>query len=181
MEPISAAVVGLAAKYLPDIIGIFRDKDDKAAKAASVISKVAQDVTGASTLNEIDKALAAQPELVMKLRMAVMADAHVAEQMRLADVKDARDMQKVALTQDDVFSKRFVYYFAAGWSLFICIYLTIVTLCPIPQANLRVVDTVVGVLIGTVLGAIFQFFYGSSISSKHKDDVVKELTKQKGA
>lgn len=181
MEPVSAAVIGLAAKYLPDIVGLFSGKETKAAKAASAFSNIVQDVTGMSTLNDVDKALATQPELVVRLREAVMANEHIAEQMRLADVKDARDMQKAALAQEDVFSKRFVYYFAGGWSLFIGLYLTLVTIYPIPQANLRVVDTVVGVLIGTVLGAIFQFFYGSSASSKSKDDVVKELTKQKGA
>jgi hypothetical protein len=181
MEPVSAAVIGLAAKYLPEIVGIFSGKETKAAKAASAFSNIVQDVTGTSTLSEIDKALATQPELVVRLREAVMQDAHVAEQMRLADVKDARDLQRAALAQDDTFSKRFLYYFSSGWSLFIALYLTLVTFLDIPQSNLRLVDTVVGVLIGTILGAIFQFFYGSSERSRHKDATITELTKQKGA
>lgn len=180
MEPISAGLVGLAVKYLPDLVGIFTSKDDKAAKAASVFSKAVQDVTGASTLNEIDKALATQPELIVRLREAVMKDAHVAEEMRLKDVADARAMQQAALAQDDLFSKRFVLYYASAWTLFVFLYLLGVSFIGVPTESIRFVDTVLGFLLGTAMGAIIQFFFGSSQVSKSKDKALEELTKKKG-
>lgn len=179
MEPVSAAIFGLAAKYLPDVIDLFSD-DKKANKTAKVVSKIAQEVTGASTLVDIDKALNDSPQLVFELRKAIMANEHVAEQMRLADVANARDMQKTALGQDDIFSKRFIYYYATGWTIFAFCYLTGITFFELPASAVRYADTVLGFILGTGLGAFLQFFYGSNIRSKGKDDAIRELTKQRG-
>lgn len=98
-------------------------------------------------------------------------------EMYLRDVQDARDMQKVALQQADVFSKRFVYYFAMAWSGFVAVYLGLVTFINIPQQNIRFVDTVLGFLLGTVVATIIAYFYGSSRQSKAKDDMIAEVMK----
>jgi hypothetical protein len=42
----------------------------------------------------------------------------------------------------------------------------------IPDANQRIVDTIIGVLIGTVLTGFFNFFFGSSKGSKDKTDAL---------
>jgi len=42
----------------------------------------------------------------------------------------------------------------------------------IPEANTRIVDTIIGVLIGTVLTGFFNFFFGSSKGSKDKTDAL---------
>ena len=99
------------------------------------------------------------------------------EKAYLADVDSARNMQVAALQNDDVFSKRFIYYFAGGWSLVTAVYLLMLTVVPIPDNNLRTVDTILGFLMGTVVSQILNFFFGSSRSSQKKDDVIKELTK----
>ena len=179
MEPISAAVIGLAAKYLPDIIGLFTD-NEKAGKTASVVAEVAKQVTGATTLQGIDSTLQDHPELVLELRKAVMADAHIAEQMRLADVADARGMQKEALKQDDKFSKRFIYYYAIVWTVFAFVYIFCITFLGMPPESVRYADTILGFLLGTGMSAIMQFFFGSSHGSKAKDEIVSGLTKEKG-
>ena len=66
----------------------------------------------------------------------------------------ARDLQKAALAQDDVFSKRFVYYFAAAWSAFAMAYLVGITFQDIPAGSQRFADTILGVLLIVVLNSV---------------------------
>ena len=85
----------------------------------------------------------------------------------------ARQMQIAALQQDDKFSKRFVMYLAIFWSVASCTYIGFVTFSQIPEANLRFVDTLLGVCIGTVITTILNFFYGSSAGSKAKQELIE--------
>ena len=80
--------------------------------------------------------------------------------------KSAQNMQIEALKQDDLFSKRFVYYFAAAWSIFAMVFIMSVIFIEIPKENIRFADTILGFLLGTIISAIIQFFYGSSLGSK---------------
>jgi len=86
---------------------------------------------------------------------------------------DARAMQVAALGQDDKFSKRFVYVFAAGWSIVAVVYIFMITFMSIPTANVRFADTVLGFLLGTIVATIINYFYGSSKSSSDKNDFIK--------
>jgi hypothetical protein len=94
----------------------------------------------------------------------------------LNDRASAREMQGNALKQDDLFSKRFVYYFATFWSLSAIVYIACITFLEIPEDNVRFADTVLGFVLGTVVATIVQFFYGSSAGSKGKDDFMKEIS-----
>lgn len=87
----------------------------------------------------------------------------------LADKADARAMQVAALNQDDKFSKRFLYFFAAGWSLFAMIYVAAISFAGVPESSTRFVDTVLGFLLGTLIAAIIQFFFGSSRRDQERD------------
>lgn len=95
----------------------------------------------------------------------------------LADTASARDMQKAALSQSDLFSKRYVYYLASFWSIFAAAYMVAVTFLDVPQANLRMVDTLTGFLIGTIVSAIISYFYGSTAKSQEKDKTIATLVK----
>lgn len=95
------------------------------------------------------------------------------EKLRIQDVDSARSMQKVALAQDDIFSKRFVYYLTIFWSLLSGAYIMLITFADIPEKNVRFADTVLGFMLGTLISTIFGFFYGSSKSSQHKDEVIR--------
>lgn len=88
-----------------------------------------------------------------------------------ADRSDARAMQVAALAQSDKFSKRFVYYLAAFWSVVGSGYLFAVTFIVYPETNTRIVDTITGFLLGTIVATIIQFFFGSSSGSKAKDKI----------
>lgn len=175
MDPLTIA--GLAAKFLPDIVHLFTD-NKKASQTASVVSDLAQKVTGATTPEGIETALQSKPELIVELRKAVMADSHIAEQLRLQDVADARDMQKKALAQEDIFAKRFIYYYAGIWTTFAFGYIIGVTFLKLPPDGVRYADTILGFLLGTGMGAILQFFYGSSQGSKTKDETLSLLSKK---
>lgn len=87
----------------------------------------------------------------------------------LADRADARAMQMAALNQDDTFSKRFLYYFAAAWSLFAMLYVAAISFIGVPENSTRFADTVLGFLLGTLITAIIQFFFGSSRRDHDRD------------
>lgn len=84
----------------------------------------------------------------------------------MKDKSDARDMQKVALQQDDLFSKRYIYYLATFWSIIAALYIFSITFFDI--LNARVADTILGFLMGTIISSIMGFFFGSSQGSKDK-------------
>jgi len=91
---------------------------------------------------------------------------------KLADIQNARHMQEIALVQDDKFSKRFIYYFAFFWSIVSVAYIFLVTIYDIPKTNQRFADTILGFLMGTIISGIITFFYGSSLGSKSKDNIL---------
>lgn len=93
---------------------------------------------------------------------------------RLDDVADARNMQKTALKQDDKFSKQFIYWLAAGSLLLGFGYIFWITFGSIPEQNQRFADTILGVVIATIITTIYNFFYGSSDGSKKKDEKTLE-------
>lgn len=90
------------------------------------------------------------------------------------NTNDARDMQKVALQQDDTFSKRYVYYLATFWSFVAVGYIFLITFSTIPEANVRFADTTLGFLLGTIVATIINYFFGSSKSSSDKNQLLKE-------
>lgn len=91
------------------------------------------------------------------------------------NTNNARSMQVEALKQDDIFSKRYVYYLATFWSLVAFIYIFLITFINIPQNNIRFADTVLGFLLGTIVATIINFFFGSSKGSTDKQDIINQL------
>ena len=90
------------------------------------------------------------------------------------DTADSRDMQKEALKQDDVWSKRFIYYFAGAWSLFAMIFIFAVSFGTIQPESVRFIDSTLGFLMGTVVSTVIQFFFGSSVTSRKRTDELVE-------
>ena len=56
----------------------------------------------------------------------------------------------------------FLYGFAYMWSLSSIIYIFCVSFVAIPVSNVRVVDTIVGFLLGTIIAGLIGYFYGAS-------------------
>ena len=118
------------------------------------------------------------PEVIAQWKEAALAHEKDLIQMVYADKANARAMQVAALQQDDKFSKRFVYYFATFWSLTAALYIAFITFGNIPEDNIRFADTILGFILGTIIATIVQFFFGSSLTSKEKDNALEAMTKK---
>ena len=109
-----------------------------------------------------------------------LKDLDVKEQgLYLGDIDSARKLQEKALSQEDVFSKRFVYFFSMAWSGFAMLFMGFVTLSDIPKDNINNVNIILGFLLGTAVSSIFNFFLGTSRSSQAKDATISALSSNK--
>ena len=173
MAPAIAAALSLATKYLPDLVGMLTD-NKKASKTAKIVSQVAKQVTGATTLQGVDDALQGSPEMVLELRKAIMADKYVAEEMRLKDVQDARSMYRQEHAQADKLSSMIM-----KWNLLIILVLVVVNVVAIlylsgSAAVLGLISNIIGIVIGALINerqAVTGFYFGSSLGSKIKDKI----------
>ena len=126
------------------------------------VSAIAKAFGVADSVEEVTKAISADPDAALKLAQidleTLKAD--------YANTADARDMQKVALQQTDIFSKRFTMYLTMFWSLAAVVYIGFITFSVIPDKNVRFADTILGFILGTVVATMLNFWFGSSIGSK---------------
>lgn len=153
------------------------------ANSPKVLDVVGNVLPDKGVLGIIKNMISSDPGLTPEQKTESLAAIHEFEKeifaMELADAVNARDLQKAALSQNDVFSKRFIYYFSIFWSLFAAGYLIGITFIEIPKENVRVVDTVLGFLLGTAIAAMFSYFYGSSLGSKNRNDQVYNAITEK--
>lgn len=56
------------------------------------------------------------------------------------------------------------------WSIFSALYIMLVTFVDVPLANERVVDQVLGFIMGTIVATVINFWLGSSLGSKSTED-----------
>jgi hypothetical protein len=84
----------------------------------------------------------------------------------VADRDSARDMQKKSLDTSDKFSSRFIYYLAIFWSFIGATFIVLVFFVSPPEENLRLVDTLEGFLLGTIVSTIIGYFFGGVIKAK---------------
>jgi hypothetical protein len=137
------------------------------------VRAIAEKLGVEDTVEAVTQAIQADPEAAAKL-------AEIDLRQFEAEVKDrdgARAMQIVALQQEDWFAKNFLYVFTSAWSIFAMTYFAFVTFGTVAESGIRMADTILGVLIGTVLTGFFNFFFGSSKSSKDKTDAMMKAMK----
>ena len=92
----------------------------------------------------------------------------------LQDLADARSLQKDALNQDDIFSKRFIYYLSIGVLTFVFLITIALFFVDVPKDNKTIIDMIIGIIFGGYT-SIMAFFFGSSKGSKDKADELKRL------
>jgi hypothetical protein len=127
------------------------------------VVKVMADKLGVSdNVEAVAQHLVDNPADVEKVREIELELARLSQK----NTDGARIMQEAALQQADIFSKRFVYYLSAFWSLFAVVYILWITFASIPEENVRFADTILGFLLGTVVSTIINFFLGSSASTQ---------------
>lgn len=76
------------------------------------------------------------------------------------------------------FEKHFVMYLATFFSVASTIYIYCVTFFNVPKENQRVVDTIIGFLLGTLIATIVNYFFGSSKGSADKSKIISEGQKE---
>ena len=174
--PIGLAL-SLASQFAPSIVQYFTGSEKAAAVAGKVLD-IAQVVTGAPTADAAAAIITADPAKALEFQQSVMAAETDIAKAQFADIASARHMQEVALQQDDLFSKRFVYYFAAAWSLFTMLYIMAITFWPPEtESGKAIANTVLGFLLGTAVASIFAYFYGSTKGSAEKTRLLAAATK----
>ena len=132
------------------------------------VKAIADKLGVSDTVEAVANAIQADPEAAMKLAEIDLKQF----QLENEDRASARHMQEVALQQESWFAKNFLYLFTSIWSIFAMSFFAVASFSFIPESNTRIVDTIIGVLIGTVLTGFFNFFFGSSKGSKDKTDAL---------
>lgn len=90
------------------------------------------------------------------------------EKLAVADLDSARKMQMSALSQEDRFSKRYVYYlstFIIGSTIVFGFCLFFIE---VPEKNQRLVDMFADVCLFASVGSILNFFFGRTVSKATK-------------
>ena len=139
----------------------------------AAVSALAAKFGVSDSVEAVAKAIAGDPQAAAKLQELELAYAKLDNEDRAS----ARAMQIAALQQDDWLAKNFIYIFTAVWSIFAMVYFAFVTFGTVAESGVRMADTILGVLIGTVLTGFFNFFFGSSKGSKDKTDALTRATK----
>lgn len=81
------------------------------------------------------------------------------------DLKDARQMQVAALSQSDLFSKRFVYYLAAGLLFATTILSVLPFFVVIPDESISLVSRATDFFYTVSGGSIIAFFFGAKVQN----------------
>lgn len=166
----SSSLLRIASGVIPSIAKHLNKK-----VVTKSIIDIAKDVTGLESLEDVANAITGNTDKLLAFQDKLREHELNLLKMANEDIKDARDMQKVALQQDDIFSKRYIYYLASAWSIFAMIYIPCITFCTVPEDSVRFADTILGFLLGTVIASILTFFFGSSHGSKDKTEALKGI------
>lgn len=105
------------------------------------------------------------------------------EQTHQRDRASARQLQQAAIASSDRLAQRFIYFYASAITLLTFAFIFYASFFHDFEANPgseRIIDTIVGFLLGIALSAIVQFFFGSSVGSRSKDYQISTLSENNG-
>jgi len=174
MAPLIPIALSLAAEFAPSMIRLFAG--DRAADVAGQVIDTARRVTGTSSESEAAEALRANPEMLWRFRQDMAAIELETERAYLADRQDAR-RRDVALAQAGRRNWRAdIMVLSAAGGLIACILAIMNFRNQMPPEAVGLISTVAGIF-GACLKDAFSFEFGSSRSSKDKDQILASLTK----
>lgn len=167
---VTAIALGLA-KFVPDIVGWIAG--DKAEEVADKVVDIAAKVTGESKEDAIlaVNAINEDPVLALEFHKAVMADAHIFDEMVLKDRQNAREAYKVHHEASDQIAFLIMRF---NLPLVFLLVLADVLACIYLHDNAAVLTTI-STTVGFVINALLKerqdvtgFHFGSSLGSKMK-------------
>ena len=168
--------IGMAlAQFAPSLIRLFSGSD-KAAEVAEKVVDVAKAITGAPTGEAALETLQASPDKVLEFRQAIATQQSDLEKAYLADVADARnrDIELRKITGGSNI-RADLAVLAVVIGLIACLAVLGLYREKMPGEVVGIVSTIAGIF-GSCLKDYFQFEFGSSRSSRQKDEVISSLT-----
>ncbi|HEX5362388.1 MAG TPA: hypothetical protein VFW49_15080 [Fluviicoccus sp.] len=174
MDPITIAMA--LGQFAPSIIKLITGSD-KAAEVADKVVDIAKTVTGTDTGEEALNAIQADPNKVIEFRMAVLNQEGDLAKAYLADVADARnrDIEVRKLTGgQNIRADLAVLAVIVG--LIACLWVLMQYKSQMPGEVVGILSTIAGIF-GACLKDYFAFEFGSSRSSRQKDEIISQLTK----
>jgi hypothetical protein len=167
-------------KFVPDIIDLFSSKNKKK-EVIELVSNLAKQVTGESTVDEAEHALSADPELAFEFKMAVMENETILERMDEESRQRASGQYKVHNVQADkiaesIMARNLVIIFVLVLINVVAVFTTSYFKLDDP-ATIAIISNLIGVVIGQLLAerqTVVSFFFGSSMGSKIKSIMAKE-------
>ncbi|MBQ1784500.1 MAG: hypothetical protein II007_12690 [Gammaproteobacteria bacterium] len=192
---LAAIAPALARRGLDLLSGVFRGALDQGAAAVSQLieEKTGIDINDVADGKLTDEQWAKLREFefayqakLLEYRQQSDANALEVERLHQADRANARDLQKAALASDDVVARRFIYFYATGITLLTFVFIFYAAFghdySNSDNADAtRIIDTVLGFLLGVSLSAIIQYFFGSSAGSKAKAEQIDAMSKDLAA
>lgn len=172
MDPITVAL-GLA-QFAPQIVK-WVTGSDKSAEVAGKVVEIAQSVTGAHTPAEALEALKQNAVAAAEFKKLVVATEAELDKAHLLDRQDARHRDIEFVKAGRYNWRGDILASLAVGGLIICVWL-VARDATLPERAVNAIMFVAGVL-ASCARDVYGFEFGSSRSSQHKDDTIKNLSK----
>lgn len=160
-------------QFAPSVIKLITGSD-KAADVAGKVVDIAKSVTGKDTGEDALAAISADPAKVLDFRQAVLSQQADLEKAYLADVADARvrDIEVRKLTSGTNWRADFAVI-AVVIGLIACLWVLMQYKSQLPGEVTGILSTIAGIF-GACLKDYFAFEFGSSRSSRQKDELISQ-------
>ena len=189
---LAAVAPALAKRGLDLLSGIFRGAVNQGADKVSELIKektgidvndIAENKITEDQWIKLKEFELAHQEQLLEYRKAIDAHALEMEKLRTEDTKNARVIQSGRDKNDDPFIRRFTYVYAFLITFLTFVFIFMAAFFPalfdkeLPDQSWRIIDTVLGFLLGVGLSAIIQFYFGSSSGSAKKSEDISKMLK----
>lgn len=168
-----APLVALAIQAIPSILDMF-DAPESVKRVSEDVANVALAVTGTKTADEAAKVLSQDPNKYAEFKLALEDKKIQWEQMYLQDTQSAR-LRDVEMRKSGYVNTR------ANWMLISAYAGVAFCFFAIFKSDLGEYEqSVLTLILGRMLGYIdqgFNFEFGTTRTSRNKDDTISELSK----
>jgi len=151
---------------------------DNAIQIAEQAVGIAQTITGVTNSDEAIKILNTNSEKAQEFRLKIQEQEKSWDEMYLKDVQSARD-RDAKLAQAGYTNKRAHLLAIAAFVGVGVTFFVVITSPDLNEYEKGIITLVLGRMLGYV-DAIYNFEFGTTRSSKAKDDTINKLTKNNG-